>query len=141
MRQAGTSAPARGPERWDLDLALRAERLLLPALSQPGLYRLSLQDVPAPAPQRWLACRIAAVESSPEGLPGALRTRLLRTAEASGGSAVRVGLKGGGEGLAAVRRALEILRPGRPVAPWLWAFFAAAMALELGLLAWRRRAG
>jgi hypothetical protein len=40
-----------------------------------------------------------------------------------------------------LNRTLAHLRPGRSLAPFCWALFAVAMAVELACLVWRGRMG
>lgn len=132
------TAPRLG--EWNLDLPPRAERLALPVLSLPGPYRVQLQGAAEPAPRRWVSCRIAPVESSTARLPAALLERIASVSAATGGAMLK-GAAAGEAGEQVFAAALQRLRPGRPLAPWLWPLFGLAMVLELGVLVLRRRSG
>lgn len=132
------------PGRWELAVSALGDRLSLPVLSQPGLYRITQLDIPSRPPQRWIACRVAECESSDERLPKALLEKFAQAAQDSGGATVSFNAgdpNGSSRGTEALDRALEHLRPGRPVAPALWTIFAAFMLLELGILIVRKRTG
>lgn len=133
----GSASHAAGA-RWELPVPARGEQLALPELSSPGVYRLTQLETLAPVPQRWAVCRMAPEESSLESLPEKVRDALAAAAETSGGAWVNVS---GADGFAPVAQALERLRPGSPLAPWLWTLFLACMTLELVILIARRRTG
>lgn len=129
--------------RWELAVPARGDALALPLLTRPGLYRLTQLDVAGISPQRWVQSRIAACESGAERLPEKLRESIAQAAQDSGGAAVSCGSESAElpRDLAVLGTALERLRPGRPVAPWLWIAFGAFMLLELCILVVRKRTG
>jgi hypothetical protein len=125
-----SAAETRGASvtRWELELPARAEQLALPTLAAPGLYRLASGGA-----ERWVEARIGGCESSLESLPASIREQIAQAAHASGG--------GVAQGLTELDRTLAHLRPGRSLAPFCWALFAAAMVVELACLVWRGRMG
>jgi hypothetical protein len=117
-------------QRWSVEVPANASEIVLPSLAEPGLHRLDMQGRDL---QRFLDCRIAPEESLPDALPAEVRDAITRAARVSGGATIA--------DVADLRQALAHLQPGRPMAPFCWAFAALLMASELGLLVWRGRSG
>ena len=80
--------------------------------------------------RRWANARVAPTEFSLTLLPEEVRAQLVKTAGRCGAVVTDA---------SELTAALEALRPGRPLAPWLWVAFGVLMCVELLWLAWRGR--
>jgi len=123
--------------RWELEIPARATGLPLPTLERPELYRLTFPDSAPPRAQRWAICRTAACESELERLPEEVLEQLREVCLSSGGAWTQLDMA---DASASLEAAFEALRPGKPLASWMWLLFAAAMTVELGALIFRKRA-
>ncbi|MBE7466526.1 MAG: BatA domain-containing protein [Planctomycetes bacterium] len=117
--------PPVAPSSWTLEVPAGAGSFQLPALAEPGVYRLR-EDGRSGA--SWMTCRTAALESGLGRWPDEIE-RALRSA-----AAAHVGEP------EAIFGELAARRPGRSAAPWLWVLAGVLMALELGAQIWRGRA-